>query len=421
MLNTQDIKKDFKIFDNNPSLVYLDSGATSLKPKSVVSKIVEYYENYPANIHRGIYKISEKATEEFEETRRVVAKFINARDEAEVIFTRNTTEAINLVTYSLGRKIIEEGDEIVTSIMEHHSNFIPWQVLSLELGATFKVIDINNNGQLKIQNSNVKTTSKNLKMENVITKRTKILALTYVSNMLGTINPLKEIIQVAKKINPHIIIVIDVAQAVPHMKVDVQDLGCDFVAFSAHKMLGPAGVGVLWGKKELLDEMFPFQMGGGMISEVKVNQTIFAESPIKFEAGTPSIADVIAFKEAIKYLKNIGLEQIREHEKELTSYALEKLQGEFKNNIQIYGPQDINNRGGIIAFNFGKYHPHDIAQILDEIDVCVRAGHHCTMPLHNRLGINASVRASFYIYNDKRDVDRFIDGLKNVENILRVK
>jgi len=206
---------------------------------------------------------------------------------------------------------------------------------------------------------------------------------------------------------------------VPCIKVDVQDLGCDFVAFSAHKMLGPAGVGVLWGKKELLDEMFPFQMGGGMISEVKVNQTIFAESPIKFEAGTPSIADVIALKEAIKYLKNIGLEQIREHEKELTSYALKKLQGEFKNNIQIYGPQDINNRGGIIAFNFGKYHPHDIAQILDETNVCVRAGHHCTMPLHNRLGINASVRASFYIYNDKRDVDKLISGLRRIDSILK--
>ncbi len=407
MMNVQQIKSDFPIFKKHPDLTYLDSAGTSLKPQVVIDKLVEYYSQYSANIKRGIYKLSEKATEEFEKTREVVANFIGARKK-EVIFTHSTTESLNLVAYSLGRKIIEKNDEIVVSIMEHHSNFVPWQVLAGEVGANFKVIGVEDNGYL-LGLDNV---------EEIITKRTKILALTYVSNVLGTINPLKKIIQAAKKINPKLIVVIDAAQAAPHMKIDVKDLDCDFLAFSSHKMLGPTGVGVLWGKEHLLNEMFPFQYGGEMIAEVRIDKTIFAQPPEKFEAGTPAIAEVIAFKEAIKYLQKIGLENIRKHEKELMDYALHSLTNTFGKKIKIYGPPGIENRGGVIAFSLSGTHPHDLATILDENDICVRAGHHCAMPLHTRLDIPASTRASLYLYNDKGDIDKLVKVLKESLAIL---
>jgi len=406
-MNVQQIKSDFPIFKKHPDLTYLDSAGTSLKPQVVIDKLVEYYSQYSANIKRGIYKLSEKATEEFEKTREVVANFIGARKK-EVIFTHSTTESLNLVAYSLGRKIIEKNDEIVVSIMEHHSNFVPWQVLAGEVGANFKVIGVEDNGYL-LGLDNV---------EEIITKRTKILALTYVSNVLGTINPLKKIIQAAKKINPKLIVVIDAAQAAPHMKIDVKDLDCDFLAFSSHKMLGPTGVGVLWGKEHLLNEMFPFQYGGEMIAEVRIDKTIFAQPPEKFEAGTPAIAEVIAFKEAIKYLQKIGLENIRKHEKELMDYALHSLTNTFGKKIKIYGPPGIENRGGVIAFSLSGTHPHDLATILDENDICVRAGHHCAMPLHTRLDIPASTRASLYLYNDKGDIDKLVKVLKESLAIL---
>lgn len=401
-----DIKKDFPIFDNNPSLVYLDSTATSLKPKSVIDKLVEYYSQYSANIFRGVYKISEKATEEYEETRNITSKFINAKKPEEIIFTRNTTESINLVCYSKGREIINKGDEIVTTIMEHHSNFVPWQQLAFENGATFKIMDIDKQGFLIKE------------LDKVITKKTKILALSLVSNVLGTINPIKDIIRKSKEINPNIIIIVDAAQAVPHMKIDVQDLGCDFLAFSSHKMLGPTGVGVLWGREEMLNEMFPFMFGGEMINEVYVDYTTFKDPPHKFEAGTPSIGEVIAFNEAIKFLEKIGMDKVREHELKLVEYCLNLFKSEFKEEIKIFGPADSKDRGGVVAFNFGKFHPHDIASILDEENIAVRAGHHCAMPLHNRLGVNATVRASFYIYNSEEDVNKLVEGLKKVKKTL---
>lgn len=401
-------KNNFPIFKNNPTLVYLDSTATSLKPRSVIEKEVEYYEQYSANVFRGVYKISERATEEHEKTREVIAKFINAKKQEEIIFTRSTTESLNLVAYSMGRKIIEQGDEIVTTIMEHHSNFVTWQQLALENGATFKVIDIDNEGDLAVKQN----------LEKIVTKKTKILALTFVSNVLGIINPIKEIIKAVKAINPKVLVVVDAAQAVPHMKVDVQDLGCDFLAFSSHKMLGPTGIGVLWGKYDLLEEMFPFNYGGEMISEVYIDKTIFQKPPLKFEAGTPHIAGVVALKEAIFYLEKVGLNQIRKHEIELTTYAINHLLSQFKGMIRILGPKDAKRKGGIVAFTFDKFHPHDVAQILDEDNVCIRVGHHCAMPLHERLKINASCRASFYIYNSTEDVDRLIDGLKKVEKTL---
>ncbi len=406
-MDIMSLKGDFPIFKNIASLVYLDSTATSLKPKSVIEKEVEYYEKYSANVFRGVYKISEKATEEYEKTREIVAKFISAKKPEEVIFTRSTTECLNLVAYSMGRKIVEAGDEIVTTIMEHHSNFVPWQQLALENGATFKVIDVTDEGYLQIGN-----------LDQIITKKTKILTLTYVSNVLGTINPLKEIVKTVKSINPKVIVVVDAAQAVPHMKVNVQELGCDFLAFSSHKMLGPTGVGVLWGRYELLEEMFPFNYGGEMIQEVYIDRTVFKLPPHKFEAGTPHIAGIVALKEAINYLEKIGMERIRKHEIEILEYALNHLLSQFKGMIQILGPNEARKKSGIIAFTFDKFHPHDVAQILDEDDICIRVGHHCAMPLHERLTINASCRASFYIYNSKDDVDKLIKGLHKVKKTL---
>jgi len=413
MINLKDIKNQFPIFKHQPGLVYLDSTATSLKPKIVIDKINEYYSEYSANVFRGIYPMSEKATAEFEETRGVVSKFINANNSREIIFTRNATESLNLLAYSLGRKIINPGDEIVTTIMEHHSNFVPWQVLAEEVGATFKIIDIDEDGNLefKIQNSEL--------LKQIITKKTKILTLTYVSNVLGTINPIKEIISTAKSINPNIIAIIDAAQAVPHLKIDVQELGADFIVFSSHKMLGPTGVGVLWGKEKILKDMYPFMYGGDMIDEVYVDRTTFKDVPHKFEAGTPAIGEVIAFKESIKFLEKIGMNNILEHEKKLTDFAINRLIDTFGQSIKIYGPKKIEDRGGIISFSFDKFHPHDIAQILADQGICVRAGHHCAMPLHTRLKVQATVRASFYIYNDEKDVEKLVEGLKKVKNILK--
>jgi len=413
MIDFLNIKKNFPIFQKQPDLVYLDSTATSLKPKIVINKIKEYYEEYSANVFRGIYPVSEKATIEFEETREIVSKFINANKSEEIVFTRNATESLNLLAYSLGRKIVEPGDEIVTTIMEHHSNFVPWQVLAGEVGAIFKVIDIDEEGYLefRIQNSEL--------LKQIITKKTKILALTYVSNMLGTINPIKEIISEFKRINPKIIVIVDAAQAVPHLKIDVHDLGADFIVFSSHKMLGPTAVGVLWGKERLLKEMYPFMYGGDMIDEVYIDRTTYKNPPHKFEAGTPAIGEIIALKEAVKFLDKIGMDNIQIHEKKITDFAINRLTNTFGQSIKIYGPKNIEDRGGIMSFTFDKFHPHDIAQILADDGICVRAGHHCAMPLHTRLNVPATVRASFYLYNDERDVNKLIEGLKKVKEILK--
>lgn len=407
MLNPDKLKKDFPIFHNIPKLVYLDSTATSLKPQSVIDKLREYYEMYSANIYRGIYHLSERATEEYENTREVIASFIHAKSSGEVIFTRNTSESLNLLRYSLAEKIIEKGDEIATTIMEHHSNFVPWQQLLIKKGGNLSVIKLDTEGELDVNN-----------LEKYISKKTKILCLTYVSNVLGVANDIKQIIKHAKKINPSIITIIDAAQAVPHRRVDVQDLGCDFLAFSSHKMLGPTGVGVLWGRKELLDAMPPFLYGGEMISEVHVRNTKFKESPHKFEAGTPAIAEIIALKEAVFYLERVGLKDIENHERKLAAYAIKRFVEEFKK-LHVIGPENSENKGGIVSFYFEKYHPHDVAQILSEKNICVRAGNHCAMPLHEELNLMATLRASFYLYNTVSDVDALITGLHDVCRILK--
>lgn len=403
------IKKDFPIFQHKPDLVYLDSTATSLKPRSVIDKLRSYYEEYSANIHRGIYKIAEQATAEYEQTREITASFIGAARPEEIVFTRNATEALNMVAYSHGRQIVQKGDEIITTIMEHHSNFVPWQQLAFENGADFKVLHVTEEGRLDLDLARI---------DAVLNRRTKIVALTYVSNVLGVINSIKEIIAAIKKVNKDIIVVIDAAQAVPHIRLNVQELGCDFLAFSSHKMLGPTGVGVLWGKYHLLQEMFPFQYGGEMIAEVAIEKTTFKNPPHKFEAGTPHIAGVIALKEAITYLKGIGMDAIHQHEQELAAYAIKALTQAYPKEVHIIGPGSAESRAGIVTFTFGTFHPHDIAQILDESSIAVRAGHHCTMPLHKALGIPASTRASFYIYNEKSDVDKLVEGLGNVVRVL---
>ncbi len=408
------IKNDFPIFSHHPNLVYLDSTATTLKPKPVIDKLIEYYQQYSANVFRGIYPLSEKATDEFEKTRQVVAQFINAKPE-EIVFTRNTTESLNLLAYSLGRKIIEKGDEIATTIMEHHSNFVPWQILAQETGVTLKVIDINDQGYLELGEKNG-----SIDLASIITKKTKILTLTYVSNVLGTINPIKEIVNAAKKINPKIVVIIDAAQAIAHFSINVKELGVDFLAFSSHKMLGPTGVGILWGKHQLLEEIFPFMYGGEMIERVFLEKSVFKKPPHKFEAGTPAIGEVIALQEAVNYLQKIGLKNIHQYLKNLSQKAYLSLKTVFGQKITFYGPTDFNQKGPILAFNLCDYHPHDVAQILANEGVCVRAGHHCAMPLHQRLNSEkGTVRASFYIYNDEKDIERLIEGLKKCIKVFQ--
>jgi len=404
MLDTNKIKKDFPIFNNQPKLVYLDSTATSLKPQSVISKLVGYYSDYSANIFRGVYDMSEKATAEYEETRTVVKDFINAPLTEEIIFTRNATESINLFVNGI-KDIFKKGDEIVTTITEHHSNFVPWQQLAKNIQCSFKIISINEEGILEPQ------------LTYEITKKTKILALTYVSNVLGTVNPIKTIIKEAKNINPHIIVLVDGAQAVPHLKVDVTDLGCDAFVFSSHKMLGPTGVGVLWVKKELLETFPPYQFGGDMIRSVAIEETQFADLPHRFEAGTPHIAGVIALKEASHYLQGIGLDAIHSYEVELAQICYDRLTEEFGTKIKIIGPQ--KRESGIVAFAVTGLHAHDVAQLLNEDHIAVRAGHHCAMPLHTKLGIEASVRASFYLYNTKEDVEKLIASLHKALHLFK--
>lgn len=405
MLNTNKIKQDFPIFGHNPGIVYLDSAATSLKPKSVIDALCMYYEKNSANVGRGIYKLSQNATQEYEESRQAIADFIGANAN-EIVFTRNTTESLNLLAYSL-EKTIKPGSEIITSIMEHHSNFVPWQELAKKRKAQLKIIDINDKARLDL-----------LKLKNIISRKTKIVTLTYASNVLGIINPIASIIKKIRQINPKTIIIIDAAQAVSHIPVNVKRLGADFIAFSIHKMFGPTGVGILWGNKKNLEKIPPFLVGGEMIDQVSKKNAALKNAPHKFEAGTPSIASIIATQSVIKYIQKIGLESIQKHEQELLNYALQSLKYEFNNKIKILGPQNIKQRIGVITFLFANYHPHDIAQILDEDNICVRSGHHCAMPLHTRLKLSASTRVSFHIYNSKDDVDALINGLKKVKQVL---
>ena len=401
------IRRDFPILErevHGKQLVYLDNAATTQKPRSVIDALVHYYEYYNANIHRGLHTLAEEATAAYEGARLKTARFINAAyPEEEIIFTRNTTESINLVANAWGRKFLKPGDEIVFTAMEHHSNIIPWQLIALATGAKLRYIEIDDDGKLI--------------WEDVVAKigpKTKIVAITQMSNVLGTINPVKEIAAIAHRFGA--VVLVDGAQSVPHMPVDVQDLDCDFLAFSAHKMLGPTGVGVLYGKREVLNAMDPFLGGGEMIMKVTYETSTYANLPNKFEAGTPNIADVIAFGAAIDYLGGLGMDAVRAHEIEITQYAIDALSA--VEGVTIYGPKDAQDKGGAVTFNYGDVHPHDLSQVLDQQGIAIRAGHHCAQPLMRRLGCVATARASFYLYNRKDEVDALIDGLAATDRIF---
>jgi len=394
MLDVKNIREDFPIFtERDDNFVYLDSSATTLKPQTVIDAVADYYSKYSANVHRSIYSIGEKATEKYEGSRSKVAKLINANSNS-IIFTRGTTESINLVAYTWARKNLKSGDEILLTEMEHHSNLIPWQICSQETGAVLKFIPFNEDGTLDLSDP-----------EKWFTNKTKLVAVIHQSNVFGTVNPIKDIIKLAKGVGA--VTLIDAAQSVPHQKVDIQDLDCDFLAFSGHKMLGPTGVGVLYGKPEILEEMPPFMGGGEMIRTVSLNESTWNDIPWKFEAGTPNIAQAIGLGSAIDYINEIGLDKIHEHEQDILTYALEKMQKIPE--VNIYGSAD--ERGAVISFNLKNIHPHDLSQLLDNDGIAIRAGHHCAQPIMKKLGVSATGRASFYLYNSKEDVDRLCESL----------
>ncbi|MBT7377702.1 MAG: cysteine desulfurase [Candidatus Marinimicrobia bacterium] len=398
-----DIRKDFPLinqtFDGKP-LVYLDSAATTQKPQVVIDVLSEYYSEYNANIHRGIYHIAEKATLEFEAVRDRVTSFINAEDRTEIIFTKGTTESINLVAYSWGRKFLKSGDEILITEMEHHSNNVPWQLVAKFTGATLKYIPVNEDGELE-------------NPLQYINKNTKLVAVIHQSNVLGTLNPVETIISRAHEVGAKVLV--DGAQSTPHLPIDVQDMDCDFFTFSGHKMMGPTGVGVLYGKQEVLNEMDPFLGGGEMIKDVSMDAVSFNELPWKFEAGTPNIAQVIGLGSAIDYINKIGLNTIYQHGELLKEYALERISQ--IDNVTIYG--HAQDRGPVLSFNIEGIHPHDLAQLLDQQHICIRVGHHCAQPLLTKFGITSSARASFYVYNTTEEIDILIQGIEKAVSILK--
>ncbi len=395
-MNTEQIKKDFPILENR-KITYLDSGATTQKPIQVIKAIEEFYKKYNANPHRGAYTLSMEATEKYEETRTKIAKFINSKHREEIIFSKNATESLNLIAYSYGMNNLKKDDEIVLSIMEHHSNLVPWQKVCKVTGSRLNYMYINDN--FEISNEEIKSK---------ITDKTKIVGITHVSNVLGTINNIKEIIKYAHKKGA--IVIVDASQSIPHMKIDVQDLDVDFLVFSGHKMLAPLGIGVLYGKKELLNKMTPFLMGGDMIEYVYEQETTFAPLPNKFEAGTQNVEGVIGLGAAIDYIGNLGYDKIQEIEKQVVSYARQELSKlDF---LTLYITPNEENHSSVISFNINGVHPHDVASILDTEGICVRSGNHCAQPLLRFLGIDSTCRASLYLYNTKEDVDKLVKALK---------
>lgn len=399
----QTILSNFPILNqevNGHPLVYLDSGATSQKPTVVIDALKEYYEQDNSNVHRGVHTLGNRATEGYEGAREKVRNFIGATSTKEVIFMRGTTTAINTVAASYGDANVSEGDEIVITYMEHHSNIIPWQQLAKRKNAVLKYIDLEEDGTITIEN-----------VRKAITEKTKIVSVMHVSNVLGVVNPIKDITKIAHEHGA--VMVVDGAQAAPHIKVDVQDLDCDFYAFSGHKMCGPTGIGVLYGKQRHLEAMEPVEFGGEMIDFVGLQESTWKELPWKFEGGTPIIAGAIGLAAAIDYLESIGLEAIEQHEHELAAYAMEqmsKIEG-----LTIYGPKDPSKRAGIVTFNLNDVHPHDVATVLDMQGIAVRAGHHCAQPLMKWLNVSATARASFYLYNTKEDIDRLVAGLQKAK------
>ena len=396
-------KKDFPIL-NEKQITYLDSGATTQKPEQVINAIDEYYKTTNANVHRGAYSLSVEATAKYEEAREKVARFINSPSAEQVIFSKNATESLNLIAYSYGMENLKKDDEIVLSIMEHHSNLVPWQKVAKTTGAKLNYMYINDEFEISDE-----------EIESKITDKTKIVGITHVSNVLGTINNVKKIIKQAHKKGA--IVIVDSSQSIPHMKIDVQDLDCDFLVFSGHKMLAPLGIGVLYGKKQLLNEMTPFLMGGDMIEYVYEQETTFAPLPNKFEAGTQNIEGVIGLAAAIDYIENIGYERIAQIEDEVVNYAREELSK--LDYIELYLTPNKQNHSSVISFNIKGVHPHDVASILDTYGVCVRSGNHCAQPLMRYLGIDSTCRASFYLYNTKEDVDKLVEALNKAYEMFK--
>ena len=402
-MEINNIKKDFPLLENE-NITYLDSGATTQKPIQVIKAVEEFYQKYNANPHRGAYSLSVEATEQYENTRTKIAKFINAKHREEIIFSKNATESLNLIAYSYGLDNLKKDDEVVISIMEHHSNLVPWQKMTKQTGSKLKYMYINENYEITDE-----------EIENKITEKTKIVGITHVSNVLGTINNVKKIIKYAHKKGA--VVIVDASQSIPHMKIDVQDLDADFLVFSGHKMLAPLGIGVLYGKREILNKMTPFLMGGDMIEYVYEQDTTFAPLPNKFEAGTQNVEGVIGLGAAIDYIENLGYDKIQEIEHEVISYARQELSK--LDYLTLYTTPNEENHSSVISFNIKGVHPHDVASILDSEGVCVRSGNHCAQPLMRFLGIDSTCRASFYIYNTKDDVDKLVKALDKAYNMFK--
>lgn len=408
IVNSYELRNDFPIFKkkiNGKELVYLDNASTTQKPYTVINSITDFYSNYNSNIHRAVYQLAEEATTLYEQSREKIANFINVRPE-EIVFTRNTTESINLIAHSWARTNLKKDDGIAISELEHHSNIVPWQILSQEIGTRLEYVGIDENGFLDLEHL----------IELISSKKVKLVSLSHMSNVLGTIVPIESIIKIAHEND--IPVLVDGAQSVPHMPVNVKNMDCDFLVFSAHKMLGPTGVGVLYAEKEFLEKMRPFMGGGDMIKEVFKFHTNYNEVPYKFEAGTPNIADVVGFGAAIDYLKKIGMENIRKHEIDLTEYALDSILS--INHLTVYGPRDPNYRGGVISFNIADIHPHDLATIMNDHGIAIRSGHHCAQVLMQRLDVPATSRVSFYIYNTKEEIDKFVNAIRVAGRIFKI-
>ncbi len=396
-LDVERIRRDFPILDqevNGHRLVYLDNAASSQKPTAVVDALDHYYQHDHANVHRGIHELSMRATQAYENARERAARFIGVADANEIVFVRGATEAINLAAWSWGSQNIRRGDEILLTVMEHHSNMVPWQLLAERTGARIRALDIDDQGRLRLEQLN-----------DLLSDRTRLIAVTHVSNSLGTVNPIEEIVAAARSVGARVLV--DGAQAAPHLPLNVPELGCDFYAFSGHKMCGPTGIGVLWGRRELLEAMVPYQGGGEMIERVELERSTYKPAPHKFEAGTPNIADAVGLAAAMDYLDEIGRGRIEVHEQQLIAYSLERA-GEVAG-LRVFGPE--SGRAGVLSFEVEGIHPHDLAQVLNDRGVAVRAGHHCNQPLMRRLGVPATTRASFYLYNDRDDVDALFEGL----------
>jgi cysteine desulfurase / selenocysteine lyase len=406
MFDVETVRKDFPILTrqvHGRPLVYLDNAATTQKPRQVIDALVDYYERYNANVHRGLHTLAEEASEAYEGARAKVARFIKSPYGPEsIVFTRNTTEGLNLVASAWGRKFLQPGDEIVTSVVEHHSNLVPWQLIAHEKGAVLRFVDIDEEGRLRRDQLN-----------ELIGPKTKMVALGHASNVLG-LNPIREISEMAHRHGA--LVCVDGAQSVPHMPVDVGDLGCDFLAFSGHKMVGPTGIGALWARPDLLEDMDPYMGGGSMISRVTMEGATWNEVPFKFEAGTPNVADAVGLGAAIDYLEALGMDNVRAHEKELTAYAMKRL-GELPD-LTIYGPKDPEERIGVVSFNYGEVHPHDLSQVLDQYGIAIRAGHHCAQPLMRRLDCVATARASFYLYNTFAEVDALVEAIEGAKRFF---